>query len=101
MADSVTGIPVFTLADLATASAGANVVGTTTDGDAASVVVRSYWNQRAVVAVSDHPADLGDGNERAVFVSESLNDVWRLGKAKLGTADGDETGPDIVIPVTP
>jgi hypothetical protein len=98
MADSVTGIPVFTLAALKTAGAGANQIGAVTDGDTDSVVVRDRWNQRAVVAVSDHPADGGDGNERAVFVSESLNNVWRLGNSKLGSFVGNEDGPDIVVP---
>jgi hypothetical protein len=103
MADSVTGVPVYLLADLATAGAGANVLGADTDRDAASVVVRDRWNQRAVVAVSDHPADGGDGNERALFVSEGLNHPWILGGAKLGTYDVNDTagavdGTDIVIP---
>ena len=95
MADSVTGIKVFTMAQLRTKSAGANQIGDTgIDG-----VVRSAWNQRAAVAVSDHPADNGDGNERAVFVSESHNNIWRLGGAKLGTVKGTTTGPDIIVPV--
>ena len=99
MADSVTGIPVYTLADLATAGAGANVIGADTDGDTDSVVVRDRWNQYAAVAVSDHPADGGDGNERAVFVSKSLNNIWRLAKSKLGTATGDgSTVGDFIIP---
>ena len=104
MADSVTGVPVFTLADLRTIGAGANQIGGITDGDTDTVVVRDRWNQRAVVAVSDHPADGGDGNERALFVQDSLNNVWRLGRAKLGTAVVNDTagavdGRDIVIPV--
>ena len=177
MADSVTGIPVFTLADLKVASTGPNTVGTVIDNDdltittagtnasavsqtvaatgiatsgaatgitvtitvgvsgectsavvsgegftaadtvtvsaingdamdtntvltvdAVTGVVRDKWNGVAVVAVSDHPADGGDGNERAVFVSKSLNNVWRLGKATQGSFDGNEDGPNIVIP---
>lgn len=106
MADSVTGIPVFTLADLRVAGAGANVIGGTTDNDLPSgdpVVVRSRWNERAVVIVRDHPADQGDGAERAIFVNHSLNNAWRLGNAKLGTAQTNDTagavdGVDIVIP---
>lgn len=108
MADSSTNIPVFTLADLLDITSDANIVGAGTDGDADAVVVRSGWNNVAVVAVSDHPADLGDGNERAIFVSKSLHNAWRLGGATLGTAsfvdgvDGIE-GPDLIIPtdVTP
>ena len=100
MADSITGIPVYLLADLAVASAGANVIGADTDGDTDSVVVRDRWNQYAAVAISDHPADQGDGNERAVFVSKSLNNVWRLASAKLGTVtgSGDGTDGDFVVP---
>ena len=100
MADSVTGIPVFALADLKTAGAGANVIGGTNDNDTVpeAVVVRDRWNQRAVVAVKDHPADGGDAAERAVFVQDSHNNVWRLAGAKLGSFDGNEDGPHIVIP---
>tara|TARA_R110000851_G_scaffold27751_4_gene77839 strand:- start:647 stop:934 length:288 start_codon:yes stop_codon:yes gene_type:complete len=94
MADSVTGVKVFTLAQLKTIGAGANVIGDTgIDG-----VVRDRWNARAVVAVSDHPADGGDGNERAIFVQNSLNNVWRLGGAKRGGQTGDKSGPQVVIP---
>lgn len=98
MADSVTGAPVFTLASLKTASAGANVIGGTTDADVASVVVRDRWNQVAVVAVSDAPGDGGDGLERAYYVSKSLNNVWRRQNATIGTFDGNEDGPHFVIP---
>lgn len=98
MADSVTNVPVFTLADLKTASAGANVIGAVTDGDTDSVVVRDRWNQFASVAVSDAPNDGGDGEERAIYVSKSLNNVWRRQKATIGTFDGNEDGPNIVIP---
>lgn len=179
MSDSVSGVPVFTLADLAVASAGVNSVGPVSDADtltittpgtnaslsagefiatgvvhsgsgtggtvfvtvdgagivlfarlvgvtgladtdtitideidsdandtdcvltvddASDIVVRSRWNSRAVVAVVDHDADDGDGNERAYFVSDSMNNVWRLGRAKLGGETGNEDGPQIVIP---
>ena len=98
MADSVTGIPVFTLADLATASAGANVVGGVTDGDTDSVVVRSRWDQTAAVAVSDAPVDGGDAGDRAIYVSKSLNNAWRRQGAIIGTMDGNEDGPYLVIP---
>ncbi len=98
MADSVTGVPVFTLADLKTASAGANVIGGVTDGDLDAVVVRSRWDQFAAVAVSDAPVDGGDAGERAIFVSKSLNNVWRRQKATIGTFDGNEDGPHFVIP---
>jgi hypothetical protein len=71
--------------------------------DAVQGNVRDRWNQRAVVAVSDHPADGGDAADRAYFVSEYLNGPWRLGGAKLGTATTNDTagavdGQDIVIP---
>jgi hypothetical protein len=100
MADSVTGVPVFTLAQLKTIGAGANVVGDTTDGDTVpeAVVVRDRWNQFATVAVSDAPGDGGDGLERAYYVSKSLNNVWRRQKADIGTFDGNEDGPHFVIP---
>lgn len=52
--------------------------------------VRDRWNQRAVVQVTDA--------DDALFVSHSLHNVWRRGNAKLGTATGNETGPDYVIP---
>lgn len=102
MADSVSGAPVFTLADLKIIGAGANVIGGTTDGDLATVVVRDRWNQVATVAVSDHPADEGDGLERAYFVQSCHNGIWRLAGAKLGTAKGDENtnAQDFVIPVS-
>jgi hypothetical protein len=178
MADSVTGVPVYVLADLKVANQGANAVGESVDneeftittpgtnatkvsaagllatsfttsgsGVGGTVVVtvgvsgevtkaifsggsgyvatdtitideidddamdtdcvltidtiqalRSRWNSRAAVAVSDHPADGGDGNERTIFVSDSLNNVWRAGRAKLGGQTGNEDGPQIVIP---
>ena len=98
MADSITGVPVFTLAALKTIGAGANVIGAVTDGDTDSVVVRDRWNQVAVVAVSDAPGDGGDGTERAVFVSKALNNVWRRQNATIGTFDGNEDGPHLVIP---
>ncbi len=98
MADSVTGVPVFTLSRLKTIGADANVIGAVTDADGDSVVVRDRWNARAAVAVSDSPADGGDGGERAIYVQESLNNVWRLGRAKLGGQAGDEDGPQIVVP---
>ena len=101
MADSVNGLAVVTLADLKVASAGANIIGAFTDADTDEVVIRDRWNQVASVAVSDHPADGGDGAERAIFTSDCLNGVWRLAGAKLGTAEGDENtnAQDFVIPV--
>jgi hypothetical protein len=98
MADSVTSIPVFTLADLKTADAGANVIGSVTDGDADSVVVRDRWNAVATVAVSDAPGDGGDGNDRALYVQKSHNNVWRRQGAQIGTFTGNEDGPYIVVP---
>ena len=98
MADSVTGVPVFTLAALKTIGAGANVIGAATDGDTDSVIVRDRWNQFASVAVSDAPGDGGDAGERAIYVSKSLNNVWRRQKAIIGTFDGNEDGPHFVIP---
>lgn len=180
MADSVTGLPVFVLADLAVANAGANTVGeiadednitlttpgtnaslsasvgllataVTSDGAATDIVVlvdvdgagitlratvsakgmvagevftiteidsdaqdtdlvitigaavqvvRDRWNARAVIAVSDADGDQGDGNERSVYVQLSKNNIWRLGKAKLGGATvlTDATGVDVVVP---
>lgn len=95
MADSVTGIPVYTMADLAVASAGANVIGEDTDRDSDTVVARQRWDSVAVVAISDHDADGGDAGERAIFVQKSHNSIWRLAKAKLGTS----TAADYVIPV--
>jgi len=107
MADSVSGIPVFTLANLRVKSAGANVVGAVTDGDGDSVVLRTASRPYATVsvAVSDHPADGGDGEERAIFVNKTLNGSWELGDSKLGTAvvtgaSGTAVGGrDIVIPI--
>ena len=102
MADSVTGIPVFTLAELAVASAGANQIGgileTTVVGSnvVATSVVRDKWNGTAIVAVADHPSDGGDGNERAVFVQKSLNNVWRLAGARL--IQGDDS-KNVIVPV--
>ena len=98
MADSVTGIPVFTLADLQTAGAGANQIGSVTDGDTDSVVVRDRWNSYATVAVSDAPGDGGDAGERALYVQKSHNNVWRRQKAIIGTFGGNEDGPYLVIP---
>jgi hypothetical protein len=104
MADSVTGVPVFTLAELKTAGAGANQIGgileTTIVGGnvVATKVVRDRWNQYGVVAVADAPNDGGDGLERAIYVSKSLNNVWRRQKATIGSFDGNENGPHFVIP---
>ena len=70
-------------------------------GTAGGDVVRDRWNQRAVVRVTNHPADNGV-DDPALFVSDSLHNVWRLGHAKLGTAKGDglgAAGSDFVIPL--
>lgn len=101
MSDSVTGVPVFTLAELAVASAGANQIGEITEttvlgSNVAEVAIpRQRWDSVAVVAVSDHDSDGGDAAERAIFVQKSHNSIWRLAKAKLGTSDA----ADYVIPV--
>ena len=87
-----------TLANLADITNAINGLGTA-GGD----VVRDRWNQRATVRVTDHPADNGV-DDPALFVSDSLHNVWRLGHAKLGTAVGDgngAAGSDWVIPQTP
>lgn len=104
MADSVSGVPVFTLAELAAIAGPANSIGSVTEttvvggNTAESVVVRDRWNQVATVAVADAPGDGGDAGERAFYVSKSLNNVWRRQKATIGTFDGNETGPHFVIP---
>jgi hypothetical protein len=54
--------------------------------------VRDRWNQRAMVNVTDAGP--------AIFVSDSLLNVWRRANAKLGNATGDQDGPDYVIPQT-
>ena len=77
---------VATLAQLADADDPINGVG----GTVAGGYLRDRWNQRATVKVSD----AGD----AIFVNDSMLNVWRRGHSKLGTATGDETGPDYVIP---
>ena len=74
-----------TLAELRDASDPINGI-----GDVGGEVVRDRWNQVAMVEVTDA------GN--AIFVNKSQYNVWRRGKAKLGTATGDYTGPDYVIP---
>ena len=83
-----------TLADLADISSDVNSLGTPVGGE----WVRDRWNQRAVVRVTDHPAD--SAADPAYFVNHSLHNVWRLGNAKLGTATvlEDVSGVDIVIP---
>lgn len=86
------------LADLADIDSDVNSVGITVGGE----VVRDRWNQRAIVRVTDHPADV-DVDTPALFVNHSLHNVWRLGNAKLGTAVGDGNGAaqsDFVIPQT-
>ena len=74
-----------TLAELADISDDVNGV-----GGVGGEFVRDRWNQFATVQVTDA------GN--AYFVSKSMHNVWRRGKAKLGTATGNEEGPDYVIP---
>jgi len=76
-----------TLAQLADIDGAVNSIGTPVGGE----WVRDRWNQRAVVTVTD-------AAPQAEFVSHSLHNVWRRGNAKLGTATGNETGPDYVIP---
>ena len=98
MADSVTGVPVFLLADLKTIGAGANALGNVADSDTDTVQVRDRWNKAAAVAVSDAPGDLGDGNERVIYTSKSLNNVWVRQGAKIGTFQGTDAGPSIVVP---
>ncbi len=80
--------PQVVLADLASASAGANVIGTG---------IRSRWDQTATVEVTDAPDGKG-GTESAFYVSKSLNNAWRRQDAIIGTMTGDEDGPYIVIP---
>jgi hypothetical protein len=85
-------------ADLADISNDVNKVGTVVDTE----VIRSHWNQRASVRVTDHPADSVD--DPAIFVSKCLGDAWVLGGSKLGNAvingvKGDPIdGVDVVIP---
>ena len=97
----------FKMADLATAGAGANQLGSITDnangdGSGDSVVVRDRPDSRAIVLVTDHPASGADG---VLFESKWLNGPWVLGGAKLGThvvtGSGQDpiTGQDMVHPV--
>ena len=72
-------------------------------GTAGGDIVRDRWNQRATVRVTDHPADNGV-EDPALFVSDSLHNVWRLGHAKQGGQPGDgsgSAGSNFVIPQTP
>lgn len=102
------GIPEATLAQIADAAEEVNLVGTTVDGLAVSPtnpVVRSKWNERATVRVTDHPSNDGaevgtDTSKMALFVSNTLLGSWQLGGSKLGTdnvVDG-LTGGDVIIP---
>lgn len=104
MADSVTGVPVFTLAELKTIGGIANSLHEVTEVTVLGsntpevVVVRSRWDQTATVAVADAPTDGGDAGERALYVSKSLNNAWVRQGAKVGTFYGNEDGPFVVIP---
>lgn len=73
-------------------------------GDASElggIVTRSRWNQTATVRVTDHPADVSE-EDPALFTNTYSLNVWRLAKAKLGTATvrWDVSGVDIVVPGT-
>ena len=96
------GVAQFTLAELATNGAGANQIGSITDGEGDTVTVRDRWNSVAICLVTDHPASGADG---VIFESKWLNSPWVLGGAKLGTAvvtgnaQDPITGQDMVHPI--
>jgi hypothetical protein len=96
MADSVSGVSVFTTAALVNATGTTNTtLGSVIDSNGDSVVLRSRWDSVATVAVSDAPGDLGDGNERVLYVSKSLGAPWHRQAAKPGTNDSSF----IIVPV--
>lgn len=103
------GIAETTVADLAKLSANVNGIHTTVDGLAVSPtnpVIRSRALQAATVRATDHPAndvaEVGDDTDKmALFVSDSLHNVWRLGGSSLGNAHKytDLTSGDVIAPV--
>mgnify|MGYP006092300461 FL=1 len=88
MADSVTGVGVFTLTELSTISDPVNTtLGGLLDSEGDAIVLRSRWDSVATVIASDAPGDLGDGNERVHYVSKSLGAPWYRQDAKPGIND--------------
>ena len=87
MADSKTGVPVFTIAELADAADPVNDLGVVVDNDAVGTLPRQRWDSVATVAVVDAPGDLGDGNARVHYVSKTLGSPWLRIGSKLGITD--------------
>jgi hypothetical protein len=103
------GIAEVVIASIVSKAHNVNLVGTTADGLAVSATnptIRSRFLQTATVRVTDHPAnDAGevgaDTSKMALFVSDSMQNVWRLAGSSLGNATKsvDLLTGDVLLPV--